>query len=677
MKRSYAYIFGSLLVTALILTLFLPRMAKFGYDYRKGKPWGHETLYAQFDFPILKTEDELLEEMSSAPSTLIPYYRMSSDIVNKSIQSVEGLDLGSCKKAVISVMRSLYDKGVISDEGIKQKSNADKSDVIYIQKDKRASKYPVTEVFKVSDARSRLLADVSSTVFGVNLDSLFRREGVYDLLVPNLIYDRQTTELVGAEAKAQVSPTTGYVSAGKLIVSEGEIVTAEIEQMLDSYKKEFEANLGYSGPKILFWMGNLLLAILIVSLLYFVILFTGAGIFKDSRFLYILLIFLLSSIITMIVARIREDLLYLVPFTLFALLLQAFFKPRVIVPVYIVFLLPLLIFTHNGLILFVMNVIAGTVAVFAFQSLGRGWKQFVVAGITYLVLAVTYWAFHLLDIATGNIFRVNVFLFVASMLSVAGYPLVYLFEKLFNLVSNSRLSELCDTSNPLIRQLEHKAPGTFQHSLQVMNMADTVARAIGANPVLVRAGALYHDIGKMQNPMCFVENESLMGGEGIGKYHSGLTPKESAASIINHVTAGLDLATKNNIPRMVSDFIRTHHGTTLVRYFYNQHVNAGGDPEETAAFCYPGGKPQTKEQIILMLCDSIEAASRTLKEHNAEAYSKFVDDIVAGKQAEGQFDEADISLRDLGKVKEELKQYLAQMHHERISYANKDKTNNK
>ena len=675
MKKSYSYVFGCLLLTALILTLFLPRMAKFGYDYKKGKAWDHETLYAQFDFPILKTAEELLDEMSGTSTSPIPYYRMSADVVNRSMQAIESSNLGHRKKVVSAALRSIYDKGVISDEGVRKLSHSDKTDVIYLQKDKRAAKCPVTEVYKVSDARSKLLAELSASEPGFNYDSLFRKEGIYDIIVPNLVYDRQTTELVSAEAKAQVSPTTGYVSAGKLIVSEGEIVTAEIEQMLDSYKKEFEANLGYSGPKILFWMGNLLLSLLIVSLLFFVIRFTNPGIFRDSRFLYILLIFLLASIVTMIVAKIRADLLFMVPYTLFALFLQAFFKPKVIVPVYIVSLMPLLIFTHNGLVLFVMHVVAGMVAIYGFQYLGRGWKQFVLAAITFVVLSLTYWGFHLLDMVTAKFFRIDVYLFVASMLAVAGYPLVFLFEKLFGLVSNSRLSELCETSNPVLHQLEQKAPGTFQHSLQVMNMADAVARKIGANPLLVRAGALYHDIGKMKNPMCFVENESLVGGEGGGKYHDSMSPRESAAAIINHVTAGLDIASKNNLPSLVTDFIRTHHGTTLVRYFYNRYLNEGGDPDDTSAFTYPGLKPQTKEQIILMLCDSVEAASRTLKEHNAEAYSKFVDSIVAGKHAEGQFDEADISLRELGIVKEELKHYLAQVHHERISYANKDKTN--
>lgn len=674
MNRPYARIFFSLFVTAAVLVLFLPRTAKFGYDYKKGNEWTHETLYAQFDFPVFKTEQEIIDELGESSSTVIPYYRLSDEIVNKNMRTVEGLSLGAHKSMVVSAMKKIYDKGIVSDDGVKQSSRSDRSEVLYIQKNKRAAKCPVTEVYKVSDARAKLLADVTAKDPGSNFDSLFRAENLYDLLVPNLIYDRQTTELVNAEAKAQVSPTSGYVSAGQLIVSEGELVTAEIAQMLDSYKKEYEANLGYSGSKFLFWLGNIILSMMMVALLFFAILFTSPGLFRDNRFYYILMIFLLASISAMIVVRIREELLYMVPFTLFALLLQAFVKPKVIVPVYLVSLMPLLIFTHNGLLLFVMFSVAGVAAIYAFHFFARGWKQVVVVGITFLVLSLTYAGFHMNDMATASILRINMFLAVASILAWLGYPVVYLFEKLFNLVSNSRLAELSDTANPVIRQLEQKAPGTFQHSLQVMNMADTMARAIGANPVLVRAGALYHDIGKMENPMCFVENESLHPSASGGKYHSALTPEQSAADIIGHVSSGVELAKKRNIPDLVVDFIRTHHGTSKVMYFYNKYLNEGGDPDNVAAFTYPGRKPETKEQIILMICDSVEAGSRTLPDYSPEVCSDFVEAIVKGKSDEGQFDNADISIRELGILKEELKAYLGQIHHERISYDNKNKT---
>ena len=235
-------------------------------------------------------------------------------------------------------------------------------------------------------------------------------------------------------------------------------------------------------------------------------------------------------------------------------------------------------------------------------------------------------------------------------------------------MSNSRLIELCDVSNPLIRQLEQKAPGTFQHSLQVMNMVDTVARAVDANADLVRAGALYHDIGKLNNPLCFIENESLVARDGTPRYHEGMSPEQSAREIIRHVPEGVELAQKNRLPDAIIDFIRSHHGTTTTGYFYNQFLQAGGDPSLAGEFRYPGFKPVSKEQIILMLCDSVEAASRTLTEYTPEAYSAFVERIVAGKMEEGQFEHADISISELGTVKDTLKQYLAQIHHERVVY---------
>ena len=231
-------------------------------------------------------------------------------------------------------------------------------------------------------------------------------------------------------------------------------------------------------------------------------------------------------------------------------------------------------------------------------------------------------------------------------------------------MSNSRLLELCDTNgNKLLKELAAKAPGTFQHCLQVMNMSDAAADAIGANVLLARTGSLYHDIGKISNPQCFVENAAPG-----ANYHEGLSPQESAKEIIRHVTDGMALAEKYNLPQVVRDFIVTHHGTTCTGYFYNRYINDGGDPENAADFRYPGPKPKSKEHIIVMLCDTLEAASRTLKSYDQETIDAFVDRIVASKMDEGQFDDSDISLRDLGRLKTVLKSYLAQIYHERIQY---------
>ena len=254
-------------------------------------------------------------------------------------------------------------------------------------------------------------------------------------------------------------------------------------------------------------------------------------------------------------------------------------------------------------------------------------------------------------------------MFLGSLMSVAGYPLIFLFEKIFKLVSTTKLVELSDTSNKLLRELADKAPGTFQHSLQVMNLADAVARSIGANVPLIRAGALYHDIGKIANPQCFTENEN----PGV-RYHEGLTLKESAQEIIHHVSDGLALADKHHLPQVLKDFIISHHGTSTAGYFYTKYVNEGGDPNDIADFSYNGNKPTTKEQVILMIADAVEAASRSLRDYSPENISKLVDSIIDGKSAAGQFTEADISLRDINTVKEVLKTYIQQMYHSRVAY---------
>lgn len=660
-----------LVVLFLVLTLIFPRTAKFSYDYRKGSPWSHETLLAQFDFPILKTDEQIREEKSRSKSVVIPYYRYRQDIVDNCRKAAEGIDMGGysyLRPLIVASMDGIYSNGVVPDEGVRLDGHSDPSGaVLYIQKDKRAGKKPVSEVFKESEAKNRLLSDIAAKYPRINADSVLRFAGIYDFIVPNLEYDPKTTELVRSESSNQVSTTQGFVSAGQLIVSEGEIVTAEIAQMLDSYKVEYENSMGYGGPRILFWLGNAFIAFALVLLFFLMIYFLNRRLFMDHRkFWYLIFIFIIASVLALIINKFAPRCLYMVPFTLTALYLEAFFKNKVIFPICCVSFLPLLVFAENGVVLFVMFLLASIVAVFTFRFFNQGWQQFIMSGIVFVSILVTYFGFRMIDMVNDDPYMAVLYMFIGSMLIVAGYPLIYLFERMFNLVSSSRLRELCDTNNKLLRELEHKAPGTFQHSLQVMNMCDAAARAIDANVLLVRAGALYHDIGKMKNPLCFIENESMSPG-GV-HYHEHLSPKESARAIIKHVSDGLELAAENRLPDVIQDFILTHHGTSNTSYFYNKYLNEGGDPNDVSDFFYKGRKPQTKEQIILMICDTLEAASRTLKDNSAATFSVFVENIVASKMKIGQFDQADISIKDLNTVKETLKAYLSQIYHERVVY---------
>lgn len=661
---------GPLLLVFLVLVLLMPRAAKFSYDYRKGSPWAYETLIAQFDFPVLKTVDQLAEEIERADDAVVPCYRYSEDVAGTVAKALDGLDFGaypSLRSPLLAQVNRMYLRGILSDARPKMGTyDTVSEEVLLIQRGKRAEKVPFSEVYRLSDARARLLATLEKAAPAVPVDSVLRAAGVYDALVPNLVFDKGLTERMRADASG-ISPTSGYVSADQKIVSAGEIVTAEIAQVLDSYKAEYERNLGYDGPRFLLWLGNILLALALVLVLLFSICYANPQIFHDQpRYLYLLTVFVLAVLTEALVARYRPGLLYLVPFTVFTLYLQAFFRRRVVLPVYTASLLPLLVLSSSGVEFFVMYLAAGVCSMYAFQYFNRGWKQFITALVVFGVLVSVYTGFRL---AAGGAFNIAyavqvLYLFLGSMLSVLFYPLTYLFEKVFNLVSQSRLEELADIDNRLLRDLAKKAPGTFQHCLQVMNMADAAARAIDADVALTRAGALYHDIGKMNNPLCFVENEGVSGH----KYHEGLTPLQSAKDIIRHVPDGIELAAKNKLPEVVTDFIRTHHGTSATGYFLTTYLNEGGDPDHVADFHYRWGKPSTKEQAIVMLCDTLEAASRTIKSGDPEDYSRLVDGIIESKLRDGQFNGSDISMKELHKILNVLKAYLKQLYHERIVY---------
>lgn len=659
-----SWIYFTLAVLWVVLMLIMPRTGKFSYDYRKGSPWTYETLVAQFDFPILKTHEQLLEESEKAGSSVIPYYKYSNEIAQTSLASAGSLPLdgrNNLRQVVVTSLNDIYSKGIISEYTPEGSQNS----IIFIQRDKRTAKSLYSEVYTLTSAKAKLLAAAALAFPGTNVDSILVDKGVYDLLVPNLQYDQETTDLVHAENVDYISPTMGFVNSGQLIVSKGELVTAEICQMLDSYKEEYENSLGYSGPVAVLIAGNAILALAMVIILFFAILYASPKIYEDPRrFFYMVFVFLLASVGAVVMVKTNQRALYMIPFTLTALYMMAFFKKRVVLPVYVISLLPLLVFSNNGVSLYVMFIAAGVVTMFVYQYLSKGWRQFAMALITFFTLFMVYAGFCM--IKGTNVFAdmgTIAYLALGSLLSVAGYPLIFLFEKFFSLVSTNKLLELCDTNSKLVIELNNKAPGTFQHCLQVMNMADAVATEIGADALLAKTGALYHDIGKLANPSCFIENEKLG-----SSYHTNLSIKESAREITKHVTDGVDIAIANSLPSVVIDFIVSHHGTSSTGYFYNKYLNEGGDPNDVKDFFYQGRKPKTREEAIVMLCDSIEAASRTLKDNNPETFDRFVEDIVAGKMADGQLSESELTLQELYVVKAKLKSYLAQMNHDRIAY---------
>ena len=651
-----------LVVLFVLPTLVMPRSPKFQYDYQKGAPWMYEDLVSEFDFPLLKSEEQLKSDLQKAGSSVIPVFRYDPSVFQSAQSALASAELGkysSARPALNVALQDIYSKGILP-----ASHQSDIVGFVYVQRDMRAAKVPVEELYTIAEAEDALRSSLASVLPEAPVDSIYNAF-LAPLVSSDLVFDQQVTDLIHEENVALVSPTLGVVKAGQTLVSKGELVTADLELLLDSYKKEYEANVGYDGPVFLQWLGNALIALFLVLILFFSIYFCNYHIFEQvNKYLYILLVFTISAVSSFLVVEIEPAYFYMVPFTLIVLYLLAFFTRRLVLIVYLISLLPMLIAAPDGVELFFIYLAGGIAAIYVFDYFNKGWLQFVLALVTFAVMAVVWGGFRLVEGLEGMMnIRQLWQLLLAAFLAVAGYPLIYLFEKIFMLVSSSKLVELSDTSRPLLRLLADKAPGTFQHSLQVMNLADAAARSIDANIPLIRAAALYHDVGKIANPQCFTENET----PGV-KFHEGLSPKESAQEIIRHVSDGLVMADKYGLPDVLKDFIRTHHGTTATGYFLNQYLNEGGNPDEVSEFYYNGVKPSTKEEVILMLCDAVEAASRSLKDYSQASIEGLVDRIIDGKADDGQLSDSDISLREVNVVRQVMKTYLQQMYHSRVSY---------
>lgn len=659
-------IFLSLLVVLVVSVLLFPEEGKFKYSYQSGRPWVYETLLSPIDFPILKTEQELLAEKEEKASQVLPYFEYDNAVANVQVQRLRRLPGRDSVNNhllyfIIESLYNMYSVGILP-----AMDEVSTGGTIVIQRDKRAQEVPVSEVYTRKKAEDYIKYYLSISFPSLSPDSVYSAYKIGDYIVPNLIYDQTRTDLFHKEAVDYISPTKGMVYAGQLIVSQGEIVTTEIEQMLDSFKREYELSYGYAESILGLRTGHFILCLLIVASLFAVIYFTRKEIIQQRRTLYfILTLYVFLGVLTMIVHRFGVDNLYIVPYPVFAIYLMIFFKRRYVFPIYTVMLLPLLFQADGGVELYMMNLTGGIIAIVSFKYFNKGWAQFLNSLFIFIGMSLVYIGFQLSGDGTLTLFDPkDIFsIAVSSLLVIAAYPVAFIFERVFSLVSHFRLLDLSDTNNKLLRELAQKAPGTFQHSLQVSNLAFEAAREIGADMILTRVGALYHDIGKMNNPQCFVENAPA----GFN-YHKGLSPEESAQQIIRHVDDGVEIARKHKLPEVVIDFIRTHHARTVTFYFYAQYCNAGGDPENREPFMYHGELPTTKEQVIVLMADAVEAASRSLKDYTPESISALVDSIISKRLSDSQLVEADISIKEVEIVKRMFKERLEQVYHERIAY---------
>ena len=645
-----------LAVVVIMMALFTDRN-NFRYRYQVGSPWNYETLTATFDFPILKSEEQLQQEKEQKLSQQTDCYRYDFNVTDQVLKSFETLGNDTIRLAASRSLKRIYRAGVVSS------LNSDAA-MISVKRGKRIEQVPASDIYSTSDAYQRLTREIAAVAEGANVDSLLAAHNLSAVIVPNLYYDAQTTASLARQAMDYISPTSGMVYSGQTIVSRGEIVTNETARKLDSYKAEFISAYGGSTHSDFLEVASHLAMVLILLAIYCLVIYTTKKkLYQDFRqFAFLMLLYVLTYIGIAVFPASNETILYLIPFSIFVLYVREFFKNSICLPLYLAALLPMLVMRDNGVELHIMNALAGSVLHISYKFFGRGFRQFANSVFIFIALLTVYLSFRLLS-GTGVEQKAVVFLGLNAILAIIGFPFVYLFERMFSLVSQLRLWDLADTSNPLLLELSRKAPGSFQHSLSVANLAEAACRAVGGNTRLVRVGALYHDIGKIANPLCFTENQTAE-----ADYHHLLTAEQSAQDIIRHVDDGVQLARRNKLPSAVVDMIASHHGTTKTMYFYTKYCNEGGDPANVEPFTYKGKLPVAKEEVVLMFADSVEAASRSLKDYSQESISAMVNRIIDGKIAEGQVAKGDITLAEIDTVKQIFIENLQQVYHGRIAY---------
>jgi len=655
------------ILAAFLMVISLPREGQFKYQYQKGSPWMYENLDATFDFPILKTEEELRLEREQISRNFTPYFSLKPDIEAAQLRTftIDAVQAGlsdALQGKMLTQYKTIYGRGVMDD--VRYDALNLETGIAVIQ-GKMAEKKAATEVFSLSSAKDYFLNDMK--IFTEQERKEMRSTGIdfSVFLVPNLIYDESTTIAVQASSLQDISLTKGIVHTGQRIVSKGEVITGTTEQILNSLRAEFNSKIGFSGNIFLLILGQSMIIILSLFILFILIQATRPRVLQNlPELVFILFLFVIVVAGSSFIYKLEPSALYLLPFPVIVLFMDSFFPTRFSLPLYILFLIPLAMITESYH-LPLINIVAGSVAIYIFRIWGRGWQQFLSALMVFIAYLFIDLAIHLISEGTFERLTWGVFrnYGVASILMIASYPLVFLFEKIFGFVSVSRLRDLADTGNKALRELSEKAPGTMQHSLQVANLAETAARTIGADALLCRVGSLYHDIGKINNPQYFAENQTASFNP-----HSLLNPRESARIVIQHVEDGKNLAKKFGLPALVSDFIDTHHGKTRTESFYTAWCNEGGDPANTEDFTYEGQLPTTPEHVVVMLADAVEAACRSLKDYTPESISAMVNRMVRLRVSEDQLQNADITYRNLRRIQENLKVQIQEMYHSRITY---------
>ncbi|WP_420379354.1 HD family phosphohydrolase [Gilvibacter sp.] len=661
-----------LFIAATVLIIyFFPKGGKFKYDYQKGQVWQDENLYAPFDFAIKKDAEALAAEQEEIRNNITPYFDLDAGVAERvkanfanSLTTNYVDSLSSYPQSVLSnyglsLIDKVYDPGVL---GETMPYAADK--MVFLREGNQGSRVAFGSLQVLGDINTNLTQQINASVYAADANLL--QQALIGIFEPNVSYNKRFTETTLEEALAGISPTKGIVEADRRIIARGEVVEGEKYQILESLRMEYESQVwSKSNYNWIVFGYALLVSLALMMLLLFLRKYRQEIFANNTKVTFIFFNIVLMVLLTTLVVKYDPKYVYVVPLCVLPLILKAFFDPRLGLFVHVLTVLLLGFIVPNSFEYMFLQIIAGIVTILTVSELYKRANLFISVGQITIIYMLGYFAFNVIH--EGGISGLDELTFgyfiLAGLATLLSYPLIYFYEKIFGLVSDVSLLELSDTNSKLLKELSDKAPGTFHHSLNVANLAEAAANEIGANAMLIRVGALYHDIGKMANPTYFTENQATAVNS-----HDDLEPAESARIIIDHVIKGIEIAKKNNLPDRVIDFIRTHHGTSLVYYFYKKQQEKEGEEIDAAPFRYPGPIPFSKETAILMMADSVEAASKSLKEPTYTKIEAFVENIVSKQMEQGQFLNANITFKEIQTVKKVLKKKLSNIYHLRVEY---------
>ncbi len=670
------------LVTATLLFLILPGEPKFKYEYQKGMPWRHENLVAPFDFAILKTPAELEKEKAEQLKTVIPYFIYDTTAVKIHLNQLEAdlniaADSSNAKKAkafrmIKDKLSEIYQNGILPRSIDSYEELTGKTEI---------KKRIGTNVTKVAIANLHSEKTAYNELISVFQEAEEIGPGVKKWLQPilpekyiasNLEYDKATTEKEMEEVTAGILPSRGMVQLGERIILQGEIVDAEKFQMLESLKASYAMERGKGIRQYTVSFGKALLILSMLTLIFTFLYIYRHDVLKQLRKLTFLMLFLTGTVFIASFINTFPNLhIYLVPLAIFPIIVRTFFDSRTAIFMLIITTILIGFYAPNNYEFIILEVSAGIVAVFSLNKMHRRVHLILATMWVLFTYLIVYTALNLIHEGSTFTFSFEMYkwFIISSALLLTVYPLIYIFEKIFGFISDVTLIEISDSNQPLLRKLAEEAPGTFQHSMQIANLAEEVILKIGGNPFLVRAGALYHDIGKISKPNFFIENQVA----GLNP-HDEISYMKSAEIIIDHVKNGVKMAQKHKLPEPIIEFIATHHGTTKANYFYIKQSQENPNTKiDENSFIYPGPLPRSKEAAVVMLVDGIEAASRSLPEKTYDKLKELIDNMIDNKIKLKQLDQSALTFSDINIIKETLLQKLINIYHIRIEYPKEEK----